>query len=288
MKFYFLAIIVFFLNVGVVAAQIQEQFFDSAGIKIHYSVSGKGEPVILVHGWASNGEQNWAPVVKELSANYKVVVMDCRGHGKSDKPQAARDYGVEMVEDVVRLMDNLKIKRAHVAGYSMGAMIVLKLLATHPDRVLSAVLAGQGGVRVDILKKDEEPVLKFLDKGMPVPDALIAAAPPGEKPSKTEQMLMKLAFANNDSKALAAAMRGFKDLLVTNAQLKKIKIPTLAIYSIESETVKPLKDLMPNVEIKAIEGANHTTAPFNPAFIKAVREFIAQYKIAENNAAPSR
>ena len=116
MKPCLLTIIVFFLNVGLVVAQNQEQFFDSDGVKIHYSMSGAGEPVVLVHGWASNGDQNWAAVVKDLSADYKVVVMDCRGHGKSDKPHDARKYGVSMVEDVVRLMDNLKIKRAHVAG----------------------------------------------------------------------------------------------------------------------------------------------------------------------------
>lgn len=177
-----------------------------------------------------------------------------------------------MVNDIIRLMNNLKIKKAHIAGYSMGAMIVLKLLATHPKRVKSAIVAGQGGVREDTLKNLDEPVLKYLDEGMPVADALITSREP--KPTKQEEILMKFAFANNDSKALAATMRGFKDLLVTNKQLKKIKVPTLAIYSVEGETVKPLKSLLKSVELKEVKDANHATAPFNPKFVEAIRNFV--------------
>ena len=77
-------------------------------------------------------------------------------------------------------------------------------------------------------------------------------------------------------------MRGFKDLLVTNKQLKNIKTSTLAVYSIEGETVKPLKNLMPNVELKAIEGANHTTAPYNSAFVKSIRKFLIEHKTGDN------
>jgi len=95
-------------------------------------------------------------------------------------------------------------------------------------------------------------------------------------------MMMKLAFANNDSQALAAAMRGFRDLLVTKKQLRKIKTPTLALYSIEGESVKPLKELMPNVELQAIEGANHTTAPFNPVLIKSIRDFLIRHRASDN------
>lgn len=253
-------------------AQTKDTFFDSKGVKIHYSVEGKGTPVILVHGWASNGAQNWSAVVKDLSKDFQVVTFDCRGHGKSGKPIEAKDYGVEMVNDIVRLMDFLKIKKAHLAGYSMGAMIVLKFVAAHPNRVLSAIMAGQGGVREDTLKNSDEPVLKYLDKGMNVAEALIASSEP--KPTNAEQALMKFAFAGNDSKALAATMRGFKELLVTNTQLKKIKTPVLAMYSNDAENVKPLKNLLKTVEMVEIKDANHTTAPYKTEFVGAIRNFL--------------
>lgn len=260
---------------GAIAASAHdtERFFDSNGVKIRYKIFGSGEPVVLVHGWASNGEQNWAAVIKDLSKDYQVIVMDCRGHGKSDKPHEASKYGIEMVKDIVRLMDSLRIKKAHIAGYSMGAMIVLKFIATHPNRVLSAVMGGQGGVREDTLRDFlDDPVLKYLDEGMSISDALIAAAQP--KMSAQEQSLIKFAFANNDSKALAEVKRGFKDLLVTNAQFKKIKTPVLATYSNEVENVKPLKNLLKNVELKEIKDANHASAPFKPEFTGAIRKFL--------------
>src|SRR5204862_320240 len=75
--------------------------------------------------------------------------MDCRGHGKSDKPHEPGKYGVEMVEDVVRLMDHLRIKRAHIVGYSMGSMITAKLLVTHPERLITATLGGGTGVQMN-------------------------------------------------------------------------------------------------------------------------------------------
>lgn len=277
-QIWFLIVVISFLNLSVLS-QNQEQFLDSNGVKIRYKIFGTGEPVILVHGWASNGEQNWAEVIKDLSKDFQVIVLDCRGHGKSDKPHEIKQYGVEMVNDIIRLMDNLKIKKTHVAGYSMGAMIVLKLLATHPKRINSAIIAGQGGVREDTIKQTEEPVLVYLDEGMSVADAMIKSSEP--KPNKQEEFLIKFAFANNDSKALAASMRGFKNLLITNKELKKIKTPILAIYSVEGETVKPLKNLIKSVELKEIKDANHSTAPFKTEFVESIRLFVEKKRISK-------
>src|SRR6185369_16055350 len=88
--------------------------FDSAGVKIYYTVQGEGEPVILIHGLYSSAKMNWeAPGTSALLArHFQVIALDCRGHGKSDKPKAEGSYGTNMVEDVVRLMDHLKISKA--------------------------------------------------------------------------------------------------------------------------------------------------------------------------------
>ena len=125
--------------------------FDSDGVRIHYTVSGQGEPVILIHGLYSNAKMNWdmPSTTAELAKHYQVIALDNRGHGQSEKPEAEGQYGVKMVEDVVRLMDHLHIAKAHVAGYSMGGMIMMKLLTLHPDRVISAVLGGMGWLQTD-------------------------------------------------------------------------------------------------------------------------------------------
>jgi len=123
--------------------------FDSAGVKIHYAVQGRGDPVILIHGLYSSGRMNWdMPGTSALIAkHFQVITLDCRGHGRSDKPEAANAYGTNMVEDVVRLMDHLNIKQARLAGYSMGGMISMKLAVTHPERVTAVVLGGMGWLK---------------------------------------------------------------------------------------------------------------------------------------------
>src|SRR5437899_11802964 len=108
----------------------EDQFFDSNGVKIRYIVEGKGEPVVLIHGFTADIDKNWRTgfavgpyqngprIIEALSKNYRVIALDNRGHGKSDKPHDVKQYGVEMAEDVLRLLDHLKIKQAHVVGYS--------------------------------------------------------------------------------------------------------------------------------------------------------------------------
>src|SRR5450759_5091011 len=116
--------------------------FVSKGVKLRYVVEGQGPPVVLIHGLTLDVESQWADpgIIKVLTPDYRVIAMDCRGHGKSGKPHEAAAYGIEMVEDVCRLLDHLKIKKAHIVGYSSGGSIALKLLMTHPERCASVIL----------------------------------------------------------------------------------------------------------------------------------------------------
>ena len=108
-------------------------FFDSAGVKIHFHDLGSGEPVVLVHGFASTAEHNWGGTgwITALSAKYRVIAPDVRGHGLSDKPSEREAYGyASMGADVTRLMDHLRIARAPLIGYSMGSSIAIELMLT--------------------------------------------------------------------------------------------------------------------------------------------------------------
>src|SRR5262249_1021602 len=120
--------------------------FNSDGVQIHYTVTGEGEPVILIHGLCSSAKRNWElpGITAVLAKRYQVIPVDCRGHGQSDKPEAEGEYGAKMVEDVVQLMDHLHIEKARVVGYSMGGIITMKLTVMHPERVRLAVLGGMG------------------------------------------------------------------------------------------------------------------------------------------------
>ena len=124
------------------SVQAEDLFFDSAGVRIHYTVEGKGEPVVLIHGFGANIAVNWGQpgIIQGLAGSYRVIALDTRGHGQSEKPHDPGAYGGQMAQDVIRLMDHLDIQQAHVVGYSMGGMMVVSLLGSHPERLRTAVV----------------------------------------------------------------------------------------------------------------------------------------------------
>src|SRR5436190_17147545 len=97
----------------------QSNFLDSNGVRIRYVDQGQGPPVVLIHGYTGNLERHWINpgVFTELARDHRVIALDCRGHGKSDKPHSPGSYGVEMGKDIVKLLDHLKISRAHIVGF---------------------------------------------------------------------------------------------------------------------------------------------------------------------------
>jgi pimeloyl-ACP methyl ester carboxylesterase len=261
-----------------------EGFFDSKGVKIRYTVDGRGEPVILIHGFTANIEKNWGHpgTIKSLAKDYRVIALDNRGHGKSEKPHDPRQYGVEMVEDAIRLLDHLKIDKAHVVGYSMGATITLKLLVSHPDRVLSATLGGSGGIRESRSPLFFEVLAESLEQGKGI-GPLVEVLTPTGKPKPTEEEIMKInqnLMSGNDTKALAAVLRGMPKLAVSDEKLKANQTPTLALIG-EIDPLKKgvdeLKGRMSNLQIVVIDSADHMTAFTRPEFVKELKDFLRKH-----------
>ncbi len=145
-------------------AQSADSVFDSNGVKIRYVTEGKGEAVVLIHGWMSDVKM-WGPKLTPFEG-FKLIALDCRGHGQSEKPHDLTKYGAEMAADVVRLLDHLKIKKAHLIGYSMGSFIAGKVAAKHPDRVLSIIYGGQAPLLIGEAGSEEIDVFaKAVDDG---------------------------------------------------------------------------------------------------------------------------
>lgn len=139
---------------GAMAADggVESGFFTAPdGVKIHYLVTGSGTPVILIHGYTGTAEGNWFlnGIADALKPNHRVVAIDCRGHGESDKPHDEASYGAWMWQDVIGLMNHLGIEKAHIHGYSMGGSIVTQLLTHYPNRIISAAYGGSGIREVD-------------------------------------------------------------------------------------------------------------------------------------------
>lgn len=262
-------------------ARAEDLFFDSDGVRIRYVVQGQGEPVVLVHGLAANLEFNWMGVMKPLSADYQVIALDLRGHGKSDKPHDPDRYGAAMAEDVIRLMDHLHVQKAHLVGYSLGAMVAAKVVATHPERVLTVTLGGAAGVQ-DMPETwlVSKATADALEHGRGLLPLLEALRPPGAPQVTPAQVKMMNAFLNatNDPLALAAVLRGVRGLVVSDEQVRQIKVPVQAIVgSLDplKRGVDAWKKLLPDMRVDVIEGADHLRGAMRPEFLKQLKIFLS-------------
>ena len=268
---------------------LKDQFFDSNGVKIHYVEVGAGDAVILLHG---NGGsiQDWVKsgVLQALSKDFRVIAMDARGHGESDKPHDPKAYGREMSLDVLRLMDHLGIRKAHLVGYSMGAQTVAHLVVIKPERFISAALGGAPGrfywTDKDTRQAEQNAVERERDcisRGM-----FQARAPVGAPPMSDEEFKRRSAacFANkaSDRFALAAVGRGQVTQTITRAQAAAVKVPTLGVVGTLDGYLadfQDLKTLRPDLQLVVIEGASHGTAASSPEFLAATREFLLAHRI---------
>lgn len=258
-------------------ARVQGEFFDSDGLRIHYTDVGEGEPVILVHGFAFNADLNWRSpgVIDALKDSYRVIAIDNRGHGLSDKPHDVAAYGENMPRDIIRLMDHLKIDKAHVVGYSMGGFITLKLTTMHPERLLSAAPCGMGWGQVDAETSDLiERIATSLEQGNGFAPLLERLNIDASRGGLVGSLFNKMLTSTNDTLALAKVMRAMPNLAVTEEQLKANQVPVLSVVgSIDplAENAEPLHDTMSNHELVYLDGADHVTALRHVGFLTALR-----------------
>ncbi len=189
------------------------------GVRIWYASFGRGEPVILLHGGLSNSNY-WGNQVRALEGRYRVIVMDSRGHGRSTRN--AEPYGYDlMAEDVVGLMDFLKIKKAAIVGWSDGAILGLDIAMRHPERVSKlfafAANSDPSGV-ADIAQS-------------PVFNAFIARA---------EKEYEKLSPTPTEYKAFLAQITKMWETQPnwTAADLKRIAVPTWIVDADHDEAIK--------------------------------------------------
>jgi pimeloyl-ACP methyl ester carboxylesterase len=264
-----------------------DNFFDSNGVRIRYVEQGQGAPIVLIHGYTGNLERHWiAPgVFASLATDHRVIALDSRGHGKSGKPTDPSAYGAEMGRDVVRLLDHLKIPRAHVVGFSLGAVILGPLLTTNPDRFVTATFVGHHPEWkwTEADAQEAEAAARELEGDTPFKSLIIGIAPPNTPPPSDDE-IRKLAqglVAANDLKALAAFQRGRQPLVVSEARLAAVRVPALEIIgSLDPnlEGMKELKKILPALETVVVAGATHggeRGVLRRPELLAALRQFIA-------------
>jgi pimeloyl-ACP methyl ester carboxylesterase len=244
--------------------------FTHDGVDIAFVDEGEGEPIVLVHGFASNKEVNWAApswITTLTRAGYRAIALDNRGHGESSKLYAPADYhSAVMAQDVRALLDHLALSRADVMGYSMGARIAAFLALAHPERVRSTVLGGLG-IR--------------LVEGVGLPETIAEAL---EAPSIADvtdpTAYMFRAFAEqtkSDLRALAACMRGSRQTL-NRAEVGRIAMPLLVAVGSKDQVAgspESLAALIPGAKALVIPGRDHMLAVGDRVFKSAVLDFLA-------------
>ncbi|MGC1274165.1 MAG: alpha/beta fold hydrolase [Planctomycetaceae bacterium] len=270
------------------------RYFDSAGVRIRYFEQGAGEAVVLIHGFTRSAA-TWvaAGFTADLARDHRVIALDCRGHGQSGKPADPTAYGSRMADDVIRLLDRLNVDVAQVVGHSMGGRIALRLAASRPDRVRSAVLVASGGTFIPRAGEADpmpiETVARSLESGGGFGPFFKAILPPERPLSRWRLRLLDLAVAaTNDTRVLAAVARGYAGLTVTDAELATLPMSVSVVVGSADPyqtAVTALARRVPGMQLVVVEGASHLDVLRRPEARLAVRQFLAAGRNERRRAA---
>jgi pimeloyl-ACP methyl ester carboxylesterase len=243
--------------------------FESDGVEIAYFDEGEGEPILLIHGFASNAQVNWVYTgwVQSLKADgRRVIALDNRGHGRSAKPHDPAAYPAPvMAEDARRLLDHLGVGRADVMGYSMGGRITAFLALNHPDRVRSAVF---GGIGIGMIRGMGAPE--------PIAEALEAPDPAAISDPVAQSFRAFADQTRSDRLALAACIRASRQT-ITPELAARISVPVLvAVGSKDSiaGSAAELAALIPGAETLDIPNRDHMLAVGDRVYKAGVLEFL--------------
>jgi len=245
--------------------------FKNGDVEIAYLDEGEGEPIVLVHGFASTKEVNWVQPgwVSVLNrAGRRAVALDNRGHGASSKlHDPAAYHSAAMADDVRALLDHLKIERADIMGYSMGARIAAFLAVKHTARVRSAILGGLG-IR--------------LVEGVGLPESIADAleAPSlGDVTDPTGHVFRAFAEqTKSDLRALAACIRGSRQTL-TRAEVGAIRAPVLVVVGtkdVVAGSAHALAALIPGARALDIPNRDHMLAVGDKIYKAGAIDFLNQ------------
>jgi pimeloyl-ACP methyl ester carboxylesterase len=245
--------------------------FHNGAVEIAYLDEGEGEPILLVHGFASTKNVNWVyPTwVSELrKSGRRVIALDNRGHGESAKLYDAAKYSIpQMAGDVIALMDHLSIPQADIMGYSLGGRMTAWLGLTQPERLRSAILGGIG--------------MAMIDGGGPGENVAAALEAPSLEDVSDPVGRTFRAFADqtrSDRRALAACLRGSRGLM-SRKEVAGIKVPVLIAVGTTDEvsgSAKGLGELIPGAEVLDIPNRDHMRAVGDKVYKTGVADFLSR------------
>ena len=247
--------------------------FHHGAVEIAYLDEGEGEPILLVHGFASSKNVNWVyPAwVSELKKNgRRVIALDNRGHGDSAKLYDPEAYHIgTMAGDVSALMDHLSIERADIMGYSLGSRMTAVLAQRQPQRVRSVILGGIG--------------IGLIEGGGPgenVAEALEASSLDDVTDPVGRTFRAFADQTRSDRRALAACLRGSRRLM-TREEAAGITVPVLIAVGTSDEiagSAEALGKIIPDAKVLDIPNRDHMRAVGDKVYKTGVLDFLSQRK----------
>lgn len=245
--------------------------FHHGAVEIAYLDEGEGDPIVLVHGFASSKNVNWVYPgwVSELRKDgRRVIALDNRGHGESEKLHDPAQYDIAtMASDVIALMDHLGIPRADVMGYSLGSRMTAVLAHDEPQRLRSAILGGIG--------------IGLIEGGGPGDNVAVALEAPSLEDVTDPVGRTFRAFADqtrSDRRALAACLRGSRRLM-TRQEAADIDVPVLIAVGSNDEiagSAEALGRIIPQSQVLAIPNRDHMRAVGDKVYKTGVIDFLSQ------------
>lgn len=258
---------------------------DLDGVTLHYTDEGEGEPVILIHGFPLSSEL-WTPQRAALSANYRVLALDLRGHGMSEPPHGAAS--VEMyADDVMAFMDALGIGAVNLAGLSMGGYIVMALLRRYPDRVRSIMLlatkapgdtdAGKQARNDMIALAETEGAGAVAEKMLP---KMLTARTRDTNPELVE--FARSMMARTSVEGIVGALHALRERPDSRPTLDGLALPALILVGQEDELTPPaeataMEAAIRNARLEIVPDASHLLNLEQPEPVnRAMQAFLDQ------------
>lgn len=241
-----------------------DAFNAADGTRISFEEAGEGPALLLVHGsglsraiWRGFG------YVKALRGSYRVITVDLRGHGRSDKPHREQDYRMELVVgDLLAVLDAAGVDAAHLLGYSFGARVGFSLADSHPERMLSFVSAG--GTHRPLAGQIERVFFPGYDQAISDGGMAEFVRRWGEASGRPVDPQTAAAFQANDPAALQAYFRQSEsEPGVPEDRLERFALPVLLLAGTEdhprARDSRIAADLIPGAAFRALAGRNHGT-----------------------------
>ncbi|MGA7271515.1 MAG: alpha/beta fold hydrolase [Acidimicrobiia bacterium] len=254
---------------------------DINSTSIHYESAGNGSPVLFIHGLGSSA-RDWERQVDFFAGSHRVITLDLRGHGRSEKPPGR--YTIELLaRDVSGLIDHLGLSPVSVVGISLGGMVTFQLAADRPDVIDKLVVVNalpdnallqqaRGEIRM------RKFIIRFL--GLQRMGKVLGARLFPDPDMEEERSVMANRWAQNDKKAYLNSFEAIVDWPGVTARLKQFDRPTLMISSdqdyVALEQKQPYLDALPRIRHAVIDNAHHAVPMERPEqFNRVLAEFLS-------------